>query len=40
MQAVGVKKPVRPIWSLTVKELEAFFGNMKSEIAKDDGVKL
>ena len=40
VKAVGVSKPVRPIWSLTLKELEAFFSNMKTEIAKDDGVKL
>ena len=38
--AVGVSKPVPPIWSLTLKEFEACFSNMKSEIAKDDGVKL
>ena len=25
VKAVGVSKPVRPIWSLTLKELEAFF---------------
>ena len=37
--AVGVSKPVPPIWSLTLKEFEACFSNMKSEIAKDDGVK-
>ena len=40
IKAVGVTKPVRPIWSLTLKELESFFGNFKTEIAKDDGVKL
>ena len=40
IKTVGVTKPVRPIWSLTLKELESFFSNFKSEIAKDDGVKL
>ena len=38
--AIGVTRPLRPIWSLTLKELETFFSNFKTEIAKDDGVKL
>ena len=40
VKAIDVTRPLRPIWSLTLKELETFFSNFKTEIAKDDGVKL
>ena len=40
LKTTGVTKPPQPIWVLTLKELETFFSNLKSEVAKDDGIKL
>ena len=38
--AISLSKPPRPIWNLTLKELETFFSIIKSELAKKDGIKL
>jgi hypothetical protein len=40
LKTTVVTKPPRPIWVLTLKELETFFSNLKTEVAKEDGIKL
>jgi len=40
LKTSGVTKPPRPIWDLTLKELENFFTNLKTELAKEEGIKL
>ena len=40
MKTTAVTKPPRPIYALTLKEVETYFSNFKSEIAKDENVKL
>ena len=40
VRVLSVLKPPRPIWSLTLKEIETYFSSLKSQLAKRDGVKL
>ena len=40
VKTVGLSKPPRPVWTLTVDELDTYFTTLKSEIAKQEGVKL
>ena len=40
MKTTGVSKPPRPIYALTLKEAETYFSIFKSEVAKDENVKL
>lgn len=40
LKTTAVTKPPRPIWTLTLKEIETFFSNLKTEVAKEDGIKL
>lgn len=40
MKTIAVTKPPRPIWVMNLKELETYFSNFKTELAKDEGVKL
>ena len=37
---VAFREPPRPIWLLTSRELEAYFSEMKSQLATVDGVKI
>ena len=39
-KTTAVTKPPYPIWYLNQKEIETFFSNFKSELAKEEGVKL
>ena len=38
VKILSYKAPPRPIWTLTVKELEAYFSDLKSLMAAEDGV--
>ena len=40
LKTIAVTKPPRPIWALTLKEIETFFSNLKTEVAKEEGIKL
>ena len=40
VKTVGLTKPPRPVWTLTVDELDSYFTTLKSEIVKQEGVKL
>ena len=39
-KTIAVTKPPYPIWYLNQKEIETFFSNFKSELAKEEGVRL
>ena len=39
-KTIAVTKPPYPIWYLNQKEIETFFPNFKSELAKEEGVRL
>ena len=39
-KTTGVTKPPRPVYALGLKEAETYFSILKSEIAKDENVKL
>lgn len=40
LKALSLTKPPRPVWTLTLKELETFVSILKGELAKKDGIKL
>ena len=40
MKTIAVTKPLRPIWVMNLKKLETYFSNFKTELAKDESVKL
>ena len=40
VKTVGLSKPPRPVWTLSVDELDTYFTTLKTEIAKQEGVKL
>ena len=40
VKVMAVMKPPRPIWSLTLKEIETYFSSFKSVLAAHDGIKL
>ena len=40
VKVLAVMKPPRPIWDLTLKEIETYFSSFKSVLAAQDGVKL
>ena len=39
-RTVGFVQPPRPIWILTLKELETYFSGMKTQLAVEDKVKI
>ena len=40
VKVIGFVKPPRPLWTLSLKELETYFSILKSKLAAYDGVKL
>ena len=40
LKTTGISKPPRPVWVLTAVELDDYFTTLKTEIAKEEGVKL
>lgn len=40
VNVTAFREPPRPVWTLTVKELESYFSEMKSLLASVDGVKI
>ena len=40
VKVLAVMKPPRPIWDLTLKEIETYFSSFKSVLAAQDGIKL
>ena len=37
---IGFSEPPRPVWVLTVKELETYFTTMKTQLARVDNIKM